>query len=199
MRIAQAGWLTEVSRFTTAGHIYPGWVLTRPLLGIIERDQAGHYYISNEGLGLYAVGLTQPEALDDFTTSLIDNYRLLAKRARDDPDLELLFQKYQRYLQIEVAAAGERLAETFYILSESLGSVDEADSWAGQPPDLAEEAVQDPSEPLTPDELSLLSALVAEYRAKLIPSQVDLVALDFLERKLKWLMTLSAESNDHNP
>jgi hypothetical protein len=199
MEVAQAGWLTEVSRFTTAGHIYPGWILTRPLLGIIERDQAGHYYISNEGLGLYAVGLTQPEALDDFTTSLIDNYRFLAARAGGDPDLEILFQKYQKYLQIEVTAAGERLTETFYILSLSDGSdsADIVDIEASPPLEWAEEKASDPSDPLTPHELFLLASLVAEYRTKLLPTRLDLAELDVLERKLKRLMALAAEEEMH--
>jgi hypothetical protein len=92
--------LVEVSRCAAAGYIYPGWRLIKPLLGLIERDQAGHYYISNEGLGLYAVGFTQEEALADFMTVLIDNYQLLEAGAGDDPDLEALFQKYQAYLRV---------------------------------------------------------------------------------------------------
>jgi hypothetical protein len=91
--------LKEVSRCATTGYISSGWRLIKPLLGLIEQDQAGHYYISNEALGLYAVGFTQQEALTDFTASLIDNYQLLETRAGDDPDMAALFREYRQYLR----------------------------------------------------------------------------------------------------
>src|SRR5262245_39933407 len=94
--------IVEVSRFTTVGYIQPGWMLIKPLSGVVEQDQEGHYYfISNEGLGLYAVGFTQEEALADFKSSLIGNYQLLEARVGAEPDLAFLFQEYQGYLQLE--------------------------------------------------------------------------------------------------
>jgi hypothetical protein len=94
-----ADWLKEESRFVTIGHLQPGWRLTKALLCIVERDQAGHYFISNEPLGLYAVGLTRGQAMLDFQASLIDNYQHLERQAGKDLDLKILFWEYQKYLE----------------------------------------------------------------------------------------------------
>jgi hypothetical protein len=82
-----------------SGHIYPGWLLVKPLIGIIKRDQAGHYFINNEQLGLCGVGATPEETLENFKSSLISNYQLLQANAKDDPDVQALFREYQRYLK----------------------------------------------------------------------------------------------------
>jgi hypothetical protein len=92
-------WLVEDSHFVVIGQLYPGWLLKKGLLGVIERDQAAHYYISNEDLGLYAVGLTQEEAEADFKHTIIDNYRRLEKGAKEDLDLKILLSEYQKYLE----------------------------------------------------------------------------------------------------
>src|SRR5262245_31405121 len=93
--------LREVSRFVTIGLFYPGWFLRKPLLGIVEQDQAGHYFVSNEPLGLYAVGFTRDEALEEFKFTIIDNYLILEARAGEDLDLKILFWEYQKYLERE--------------------------------------------------------------------------------------------------
>jgi hypothetical protein len=98
-------WLREISRFVTIGRFHPGWFLIKPLLGIVEQDQAGHYFVSNETLGLYAVGFTREEALDEFKSSIIDNYRYLEARAGEDLDLKILFWEYQKYLQRDAPVA----------------------------------------------------------------------------------------------
>jgi hypothetical protein len=95
----EAEWLTEDSRFLLIGQIYPEWELRKALLGVIERDQAGHYFISNEESGLYAVGFSHDEALIDFKQTLLDNYERLEARAGEDSDLQLLLWKYQKYLK----------------------------------------------------------------------------------------------------
>ena len=95
----EPNWLTETSRFVTIGLFYPGWFLRKPLLGIVERDQAGHYFVSNETLCLYAVGFTRDEALEEFKSTIIDNYQLLEARAEQDLDLKILFWEYQKYLE----------------------------------------------------------------------------------------------------
>lgn len=92
-------WLKDIGRLLLTGYVYSGWWLRKSLLAVVERDEEGHYFISNEGLGLYAIGITQEEALEDFKTTLIGNYQYLEARAREDPDLERLFQEYQKYLK----------------------------------------------------------------------------------------------------
>jgi hypothetical protein len=92
-------WLREVIRFIVVGQIYPGWLLKKPLLGVVEQDRMGYYLISNEELVLYAIGATEEEALEDFKGALIDNYEYLEAQAGEDPDLARLFQEYQKYLK----------------------------------------------------------------------------------------------------
>jgi hypothetical protein len=197
MEVSQADGLNlvEVSRFVTAGYIYSGWRLIKPLLGTIEQDQVGHYYISNEALGLYAVGVTQADALADFMTSLIYNYQLLQRRIGNDPDLAALFQEYKKYLQIEVATAGEGLRKSFIGQNES---PNEAGVWGSWSLNIDLE-VRENLDQFTLDELALLISLLAEYRAK-APSELaegsilprpDLVELGLLESKLIQLMALA--------
>jgi hypothetical protein len=95
----ESNWLTEDSQFLLIGQIYPEWILRKSLPGLVERDQAGHYFISNEGLGVYAVGFTRAEALEDFKQTLIYNYLYLEAKAGEDPELERLLQDYQKYLK----------------------------------------------------------------------------------------------------
>ena len=216
--------IVEISRFTTVGYIQPGWMLIKPLSGVVEQDQEGlYFFISNEGLGLYAVGFTQEEALADFKTSLIDNYQLLESRVRGEPDLELLFQEYQEYLKIE---GRERLRKTSYSADdEPAGPTGETDQ-AGHPFDLARAlpasegiAPQAPpgtkalpvtvepdqiqrealetSAPLSLDEVGLLLSLLAEYRAKPIPDRASRDELERLERKLKHLAVEAARRGNY--
>lgn len=93
-------WLTPAGQVLLAGCLPPRWVLLKPLSGLKEQDQTGHCLISNEGLGLYGVGFTQEQALADFETSLINNYRFLEENSGGNPDLQPLFQKYQSYLRV---------------------------------------------------------------------------------------------------
>ena len=200
--------IVEVSRFTTVGYIQPGWMLIKPLSGIVEQDQEGlYFFISNEGLGLYAVGFTQEEALADFKTSLIDNYQLLESRVRGEPDLELLFQEYQGYLKIE---GRERLRKTSHSSSgEPANSTEGTDrgnhrfDLAHAPPgtkalpvtvkpDQPQRETPETSAPLSLDELGLLLSLLAEYRAKPSPDRADMAELERLERKLKHLAVEAA-------
>ena len=92
-------WLKDVGRLLLTGYIYSGWIVRKAILAVVERDEEGHYFISNELLGLYAVGITQEEALEDFKATLIDNYQYLEAKAGEDPDLAGLFQEYQKYLK----------------------------------------------------------------------------------------------------
>jgi hypothetical protein len=41
----EAEWLTEVIRFIVVGQVYPGWLLKKPLRGVVEQDRMGHYLI----------------------------------------------------------------------------------------------------------------------------------------------------------
>src|SRR5687768_16890930 len=180
--------IVEVSRFTTVGYIQPGWMLIKPLSGVVEQDQEGlYFFISNEGLGLYAVGFTQEEALADFKTSLIGNYQLLESRVRGEPDLELLFQEYQEYLKIEgrerlkrisyssgaepagpaeTADQGSHRFDSAHALPSPKGISSQAPSRTKAPPVTIEPAqgqgeAQETSAPLSLDELGLLLSLVA--------------------------------------
>lgn len=92
-------WLIQVGYVLITGYIRPSWLLIKPLLGITERDQAGFYLISNEPLGLYAVGINQKEAFEDFKTSVVNNYQLLEASAGNDSDLQALLWEYQQYLK----------------------------------------------------------------------------------------------------
>jgi hypothetical protein len=93
----ESKWLTDVGRLLITGYIQPGWLLRKSLLTVVERDEEGHYFISNEALGVYAVGITQEQVLEDFKTTLVYNYEYLEVRA-GDPDLGGLFGEYQKYL-----------------------------------------------------------------------------------------------------
>ena len=99
MEVDQPSELTRAGQVLITGYIYPGWLLARPILGIEEQDEAGCYFISNEGLGLYAVGFTHEEALADFRQTLISNYQLLEAQANENADLQVLFQEYRKYLK----------------------------------------------------------------------------------------------------
>lgn len=197
MEITQVDWLTIVSQFTVVGYVHPGWRLAKPLLGVIEQDEKGYYYISNEALGLYAVGFTHEEALTDFSTSFTETYQFLETQATTDPDLVPLFQEYQEYLEpkalagrLEGTAPEEPLNQTVYILNESPANLDEASGPAGQP---------DSPALFTPDELFLLLSLTAEYRIKPIPNRTDLAELALVENKLKRLMAVATRAGPVQP
>jgi len=98
-------WLLKTGQIVIAGYIYQEWLVVRPLLGIQEQDEAGSYFISNEGLGLYAVGFSQKQALADFKSTLVSNYQLLEARAADEPELKALFREYQHYLKPKASEA----------------------------------------------------------------------------------------------
>ena len=99
MDIDQSSGLMRAGQVLITGYIDPGWLLVKPLLGIHEQDRSGYHFISNEGLGLYAVGFTQEEALADFKQTLIGNYQLLEAKVNDSSDLQALFQEYRKYLK----------------------------------------------------------------------------------------------------
>jgi hypothetical protein len=209
--------IVEVSRFTTVGYIQPGWMLIKPLSGVVEQDQEGlYFFISNEGLGLYAVGFTQEEALADFKTSLIGNYQLLEARVRGEPDLELLFQEYQEYLKIEGRERPKRISyssgddsagpaggENQGNQQFGLGHTPPSPKGGSTPPEA--KALPSTVEPaqtkgetsasLSLEELGLLLSLLAEYRAKSIPDRADLEELGRLERKLKDLAAEAVEQD----
>lgn len=98
----ESNWLTEAGRLVLAGYISPGWLLRSNLLAVVERDKEGHYFISNEELGVYAVGFSHEQALEDFKHTLIDNYGLLEKGVETDLDLIDLFGQYQKCLKRRV-------------------------------------------------------------------------------------------------
>jgi hypothetical protein len=85
------------SQIVIIGQFQPGWVLKKGLLGIVEQDRLG--LISNEGLVLYAIGVTQEETLADFQGALISVYKFLEARAGEDLELKILFWEYQKYLE----------------------------------------------------------------------------------------------------
>jgi hypothetical protein len=99
LEVDQSSELMRAGQVLITGYIYPGWLLARPILGIEEQDEAGCYFISNEGLGLYAVGFTQEQALADFRQTFISNYQLLETQANENSDLQVLFQEYRKYLK----------------------------------------------------------------------------------------------------
>ena len=92
MEVDQSSGLMRAGQVLITGYISPGWLLARPVLGIEEQDEAGHFFLSNEALGLYAVGFTQEEALADFRQTLISNYRRLEAQANENSDLQSLFK-----------------------------------------------------------------------------------------------------------
>jgi hypothetical protein len=91
-------WLICTGHVLITGYIRPKWLLVKPLLGLKEQ-QDGCCLISNETLGIYAVGITEEQGLEDFKSSLINNYQRLEVSAGSNSDLQTLFQKYQSYLQ----------------------------------------------------------------------------------------------------
>ena len=95
----ESDWLKDTGRLLLTGFVYSGWMVKKAILAVVERDEEGHYFLSNELLGLYAVGITQEEALEDFKSTLVNNYQYLEAKAEEDPDLELLFREYQKYLK----------------------------------------------------------------------------------------------------
>lgn len=92
-------WLRKDGHLLLTGYIYPGWLVKKAVVGLIERDESGYYYMSNEALGIYATGVTYEDALEDFKATLIDNYQRLEARVGEDPDLQMLFREYQKYLK----------------------------------------------------------------------------------------------------
>ena len=95
----EPNWLKETGRLLLTGYVYSGWMVKKAILALVERDEEGHYFISNETLGLYAVGITQEEALEDFKATLVGNYQYLEAKVGEDPDFANLFQEYQKYLK----------------------------------------------------------------------------------------------------
>jgi hypothetical protein len=95
----ESDWLKEAGRLLLTGYVYSGWMVKKAILALVERDEEGHYFISNETLGLYAVGITQEEALEDFKATLVDNYQYLEAKVDEDPDFANLFLEYQKYLK----------------------------------------------------------------------------------------------------
>ena len=95
----ESDWLKDTGRLLLTGYVYSGWMVRKAILAVVERDEEGHYFISNELLGLYAVGITQEEALEDFKATLIGNYQYLEAKVGEDPDFVNLFQEYQKYLK----------------------------------------------------------------------------------------------------
>lgn len=74
-------------QFFLSGNIHSGWQIIQPILLTEERDDDGHYLISDDLFGVYGDGSTAPEALEDYVVSLIDYYEILSVRAQEDDDL----------------------------------------------------------------------------------------------------------------
>jgi hypothetical protein len=74
-----------------AGRIAPGWLIKRPLFIRIERDEDGSYLASDDQFAVYGEGDNAAHAVEDYVSSLIDYYQLLAARTECDQPTASLF------------------------------------------------------------------------------------------------------------
>ena len=81
------------------GEIASGWLLVEPLPVTVEADGADCFIVSDDVFGVYGDGKTPGDAWDDYCTSLIDYYQILAADAESDPPTRALFSKLRRYLR----------------------------------------------------------------------------------------------------
>jgi hypothetical protein len=100
-------WGRQASRVTQrerkqrlSGSVAPGWTVVKPLTLTWEQDADGYYVLSDGLFGVYGDGDTSEKAQQDYITSLIDYYQLLAARAaEDDPLTCAQFDHLRQYLQ----------------------------------------------------------------------------------------------------
>jgi hypothetical protein len=87
-----------------SGRIAPGWTVVKPLALTWEQDADGGHVLSDGLFGVYGDGDTSEKAQQDYVTSLIDYYQLLAARAtEDDPPARAQFDHLRQYLQCSPA------------------------------------------------------------------------------------------------
>jgi hypothetical protein len=96
--VMTTAWVMPVKQFLLLGTIAPGWRLVQPLAIQLEQDEDGCYVVSDKVFAVYGVGDTPLEAQQDYITSLIDYYELLAARAEEnDPPSQSLFDHLRLY------------------------------------------------------------------------------------------------------
>jgi hypothetical protein len=79
--------------------IADGWLLIERLPVTLEADGADCFIVSDDLFGVYGDGKTPGEAWDDYWTSLIDYYQILAAEPASDRPTRALFNKLRRYLR----------------------------------------------------------------------------------------------------
>jgi len=80
--------------------LFEGWKLVQPLLIRYEKDEDGCYLCSDDIFLVYGQGNTIQEAKEDYITSLIEYYEIVAKKAPDsNAATQQLFEKVKSYLR----------------------------------------------------------------------------------------------------
>ncbi len=90
---------TPIVLIGSLGRLAPGWILALPLLLSCERDQDGSVLVGDDEFLVYGVGETMLQALEDYVTSLIEYYEMVAEGAGDDPHDRIELHRLQRYLR----------------------------------------------------------------------------------------------------
>ena len=79
------------------GEIGPGLNLIKPLMVKIEREN--DYFIVSESIfGVYGVGDTIREGVQDYEVSLFEFFELISQRARENPHNIDLLNKLEEYI-----------------------------------------------------------------------------------------------------
>jgi hypothetical protein len=79
------------------GEIERGWSIIRPLLVAVEQDKEGSLVLSDDEFLVYGVGDTLIEAKQDYFSSLIEYYELLARH--NDAPTQALFRRLRLFLR----------------------------------------------------------------------------------------------------
>jgi hypothetical protein len=80
------------------GPIGRGWIITRPVLLTVERDDDGEFIITDNFSTVYGNGRTEGKAKVDYFQSLVDYYELVAESAETDMPSALLRYRLDKYL-----------------------------------------------------------------------------------------------------
>lgn len=83
------------------------WQLTHPLMLNVEQDENGTFVISDDVFVMFGTGETEDEALQDYISTLIEYYELLAQK-NDEPTKQL-FRHLQTYLRHRRCGTNHRL------------------------------------------------------------------------------------------
>ncbi len=79
------------------GNIAPGWEMREQFPIVMEQDEDKSFIVSDSLFAVYGVADTQQDAIDDFVTSLIEYYEILA--AHTDPPSQAQLQQLRFYVQ----------------------------------------------------------------------------------------------------